>query len=361
LERGLQDKIEQARKAVSTQTSQARSAIEDLRSRALNLVRECGIALERTASEVLSQLAQMDLVGMPEEKVEAVYRDLESSISTRLASEAEVLRELCDQLQQVNWSQDDNGDRVIDIQATAEALEEELLGLREQADMDAELVQLGLAAAIVNHEYETAIRTVRSALRRLKPWADANKRMGDLYRELRIGFDHLDGYLRLLTPLQRSLFRAPVAFTGAAIEQYLRALFRGHLEREAASIEVTPAFRQMTIYGNPATFYAVFVNLVDNALFWLRPIPAPRIVRLDAQGNSFTIADTGQGVANRDREAIFEAGFTRKPGGRGLGLFIARESLRKEGYQLTLLPSGPSGGATFRIEKAVDQQTGKVE
>ena len=49
----------------------------------------------------------------------------------------------------------------------------------------------------------------------------------------------------------------------------------------------------------------------------------------------------------RDREAIFELGFTRKPGGRGLGLHISREVLEKGGYTLQVDESGQDSGATF--------------
>ena len=38
----------------------------------------------------------------------------------------------------------------------------------------------------------------------------------------------------------------------------------------------------------------------------------------------------------RDKEAIFEQGFSRKPGGRGLGLYISRKVLQKEGMKLEL-------------------------
>jgi signal transduction histidine kinase len=51
----------------------------------------------------------------------------------------------------------------------------------------------------------------------------------------------------------------------------------------------------------------------------------------------------------RDQEAIFELGFTRKPGGRGLGLHISREVLDRVGYTLQLDPPGSDSGATFRI------------
>ena len=61
----------------------------------------------------------------------------------------------------------------------------------------------------------------------------------------------------------------------------------------------------------------------------------------------------GRGVSVRDRESIFEFGFSRKPGGRGMGLHIGRESLRRIGFDLKLIDG--DGGAKFgiiRLEKS---------
>ena len=101
------------------------------------------------------------------------------------------------------------------------------------------------------------------------------------------------------------------------------------------------------IVGYPSSFYPVFVNLVDNAVFWLKDRPE-RIITLDAQkGGALIIKDTGPGIPLRDREAIFELGFSRKPGGRGMGLHISQEVLRKVDYDLELHVS--EKGAEFHI------------
>ena len=96
-------------------------------------------------------------------------------------------------------------------------------------------------------------------------------------------------------------------------------------------------------------FYPVFMNLVDNAIFWLKDCPLPREIRLDVNEDGFIVSDTGPGIPVRDREAVFELGFTRKPGGSGLGLYISREVLRKEGFFLELAEPVPDRGATFKI------------
>ncbi len=103
----------------------------------------------------------------------------------------------------------ENLEKTADIEHldVVEAMDKELQNLREQADTDAELVQLGLAVAVINHEFEAAIKGIRHKLRELGSWARANDDLVPLYQDIRTNFDHLDAHLNLFTPLQRRLQR----------------------------------------------------------------------------------------------------------------------------------------------------------
>jgi two-component system sensor histidine kinase PilS (NtrC family) len=59
------------------------------------------------------------------------------------------------------------------------------------------------------------------------------------------------------------------------------------------------------------------------------------------------LSDDGPGIPAELRGQIFEPFFTTRPGGTGLGLYIARELADANGAALELLPKGP--GANFRI------------
>ena len=83
------------------------------------------------------------------------------------------------------------------------------------------------------------------------------------------------------------------------------------------------------------------MNLIDNSLFWLSDQPQSRRVILDEVDGAMVISDSGPGIQERDWESIFEFGFTRKPTGRGLGLYISREVFRRVGYTIDIHPGGP--------------------
>ena len=229
------------------------------------------------------------------------------------------------------------------------AIEQRNILLEEEAEADAQLAQLGMAIEIINHEFSGTIRSVRNGLRKLKAWADANAQLRELYYSIRASFDHLDGYLTLFTPLQRRLYRKAVEIRGFEIRDFLEDLFRARLARHDVTLTTTKAFAKAKIVGFRSSFYPVFVNLVDNAIFWLsqQNPQRERNIELDERDGTLLVADTGPGVNVRDREAILEFGFSRKPGGRGMGLPIGRETLRRVDFDLELIEG--DDGATFGI------------
>jgi hypothetical protein len=90
---------------------------------------------------------------------------------------------------------------------------------------------------------------------------------------MRTSFDHLDGYLTLFTPLDRRLQRRQIRITGADIHRFLKDLFGERLTRHGVDLIATSTFLERTVVGFPSSFYPTFVNLIDNAVFWLSRMP----------------------------------------------------------------------------------------
>jgi signal transduction histidine kinase len=230
-----------------------------------------------------------------------------------------------------------------------EQLEARVEALTDRAAQDFELVQIGMAVNIVTHEFENSIKSVRDNLRRLRTWAQQNAGLRPLYTDLRVSFDHLDGYLKLFTPLHRRLYREPVEIRGSDVQRYLHDVFDKRLEEQRIELGVSNAFEQMRVRMYPSTLYPVLVNLVDNAVYWLASYSGNRTISLDKVPGAITVTDSGPGVSLGDEEAVFEQGFSRKPSGSGYGLYVARQVLRRDGADVSLDSPSADRGARFKI------------
>jgi signal transduction histidine kinase len=352
IERAITERIDDTQSRASVERKETRQALDDLNKAVTETTREIVLEVDSAIQQTRSNLARLDLSRLRDEEIVEQRLSLESDLTKVADREIQSLSAMKDDLRAMHWSRDEDG-RFVGMSLMNEAIQEDLLAMRERSEADLELTQVGMALSVVNHEFENSIKAVRGSLRRLKSWAEVNTDLSGLYSDLRSSFDHIDGYLSLFTPLQRRLYRTEIDFTGTDIVKFLTDLFSRRLERHNVELRSSKAFLKHNIHGFPSSFYPVFVNLVDNAIFWVKDRPIPRLISLDAHENAMIVRDNGPGVAPRDRDAIFELGFTRKPGGRGLGLHIAREVLSKVGFDLVLAESAETKGAEFIIEPAL--------
>lgn len=343
-----EDAWQSARKAVTARSRASRDQLRKTSEQVTSAAREAITDLELELNEIAQRAQRTDLSVLTDAQVVQLRLDFDSEIDAIASAKEELLDAIAEQLQAVVVEPDASGEIITHLDM-AGAVEEEMLALQERADADLELTQLGMAIEIVDHEFQATIRSVRNNVRRLAAWADINEQLSDVYHGIRVSFEHLDTYLTLFTPLHRRLYRSEIEIKGSEVSKFLLDLFGERLDRHGVETRVTPEFLQHRFTGYPSTFYPVFVNLFDNAIFWLRDQAPPRILRLDVQDDAMIVADNGPGVTLEDREAIFELGFTRKPSGRGLGLYISRDVLKRVGYELTVGEPPDGEGAVFSV------------
>lgn len=341
----------------------AAGIVEEARERVRPIFDGVDSQLRRLAQEVSGVRAAMD------EGLARVRVEFESAVGVIRAPDSEHLREARSALV-AGVSEWDRIDKtlstdlalleLVSVDAAGEsskpltsmkAMEEELISHQERAQLDLEMIQLGMAVDVLSHEFDDSIRAVRGNLRRLSAWANETPDLVPLYGDIVSSFQHLDSYLKLLTPLARRLQRSRSEVTGKEIHRYLKDLFGNRLKDGKVKLAVSKSFLDWSTESFRSTFYPVFVNLVDNALFWLRDAKPPKRIRLDAVSGALLVCDSGPGVTARDADRIFERGFTRKPGGRGLGLYISRQVLHEEGFELNVTAEGSLSGACFEVSR----------
>ena len=301
--------------------------------------------VREAVDEVFSELEQLKRSQIDPGSLAEKRRELERKIDKVLEQEQTRLQHLREQFDHLCQSWSSGKFDSIDI---IMAMEEELEDLQEQRDIDLEMAQIGMAVNIVSHEFGKTVGALRDGLRRMHAWAQANPNIGDLYRNMKGAFDHLDGYLSIFTPFDKRLHRTKAKIRGEEIYDFLKILFDQRLERHSVTLDASDAFQKNVVVNYPSTFYSTFANLVDNAIYWLQETKdRRRRIELDARNGDMLVIDNGPGVRRGDRINIFLFRFSRKPGGRGMGLYISRAALQKEGFDLALDEN--TEGAVFRI------------
>lgn len=280
----------------------------------------------------------------------AKRNELAAEITAVSERNTSVLDAVIRQLEGIYWEKDEDNNYITNEQIT-DALGEEVETLRERIHADVELSQLGLAVSIIHHEFNSTVRSIRTSLRDLKAWSDVNEDLDGVYKNIKINFEHLDGYLNLFTPLNRRLQRKKEEIKLLEIKSFLIDLFKNRMDRHSISFKHTKGFAKGMLFGFRSSFYPVFVNVIDNAIYWLNESNVDdKTIRLHAdEHGAVYISNNGLQIDERDRDRIFGLGFSRKNNGRGMGLHISNEVLETIGYHLTLDEPRDGSTVTFKI------------
>jgi signal transduction histidine kinase len=228
---------------------------------------------------------------------------------------------------------------------------EELLELSDRLEDETELFQLGTAVSVIHHEFGMMVDDMRSGIRELKPWADLNEKLKPLYKTLKNSFEHLENYMTLFTPLSKRTRRNAADISGNEIFKYIKSVFSERLEAESVEFTQTEGFKRAVLHTYVSLIFPVFINITDNALFWLKNKRDDRKIRFHLIDEDMCISDNGPGIKPQYRSLVFERGYTLKPGGRGLGLYISKQALKGEGFDIEVIESCFGQGAGFRIFK----------
>jgi PAS domain S-box-containing protein len=129
-------------------------------------------------------------------------------------------------------------------------------------------------------------------------------------------------------------------------------LLRAELRQNEVLLEVDLAAGVDPILGDRVQLQQVILNLVMNGIEAMGEVPQrPRLLRVMSRGDEsgrllIGVADTGRGLEPSQSEQVFEAFYTTKPEGIGLGLSICRSIVEAHGGRLWAAPNNPRG-STF--------------
>lgn len=217
----------------------------------------------------------------------------------------------------------------IDLDSALAVVDDDRQALEDKVNDLNAVAQVGVTVEIIGHELETLDAEVRRNLARLPD----ETRRSTAFKLAYEAHHALTERLRFLSPLKVAGYRARESITGRQIADYLEEFFARPISSNRITFAITDAFRGLTISDVPSRIYPVFINLVNNAVYWASQAIDRRIT-LDLTDGLVVMADSGPGVDPDDLHRLFELFFTKKRSGRGIGLYLARANLAVAGHQI---------------------------
>lgn len=205
--------------------------------------------------------------------------------------------------------------------------------ISEQVEAMHELAQLGMAIEIIDHQFNVLYAEVAQSLSFFKTLAQKDESAWEPFKQLQNAFQHLETNHKLLTPLYRTTRRSRVEISGSELKKYLEEFFSSRFEKHRISFETNEAFDEYTFFTFESVLKPVLINIINNAIYWLRSAD-DRKIQILYENDVFLLLNSGKKIGREFLEDVFKLFFSRRPGGRGIGLYLAQTNLRTIGFDI---------------------------
>jgi PAS domain S-box-containing protein len=164
----------------------------------------------------------------------------------------------------------------------------------------------------------------------------------------------------VLKRVRALLKRAPLTKSLVSVNEVIRealALAAGELRRQRIETSTELDFNVPSVMADFVQLQQVLLNLVMNAVESMTTVTdRPRVLSIQSLLHGLAgrtavlvaVRDSGVGLSTEGITRVFEAFYTTKPEGMGMGLWICRSIIEAHGGQLTVQPND-GRGVTFQF------------
>src|SRR6478735_5572734 len=266
-----------------------------------------------------------------------------------LAASESKSREFADSLRNLN--------ELLEQRVVAEAQERVRIwdaARREISEIGRHLTMAAMVASIAHEVSQPLASTILNADAGLQLLAEAKPDMDEMRAVLKDIAD--DGHrAQAVFDGIRSMFRndhgAKAAVTVNDLIGAVLAVVRGELDAHQVSLRSELSDGLPTVLAAPTQLQQVLLNLIMNAIEAMGPVTTQERVlivksEIGESGNvHITVEDTGSGIDPSLVDRIFEAFFTTKVLGMGMGLSICRSIVESHGGLLSVSARRPNGSS----------------
>jgi signal transduction histidine kinase len=259
-------------------------------------------------------------------------------VSERLAGDPAALRRAATALHQI---------LDLELAIMLETYREDLLVKNRNAER---LATIGQFAASMGHELRNPLGVIESSLfllrQHLGPEVGSSPNVAKHLDRIGGEVSRANKTIHDLLDLARN---RPPRRQRTEVRRLVDEALEAALLPATVQVKVTARPAELAIDVDPDQMRQVLVNLFANAAQAM-----PQGGRIDVEAETLPSADTrvrvrddGPGIAVEAQHRIFEALFTTKAKGSGLGLALCRRIMEAHGGSIDLQPSQAGAGATF--------------
>lgn len=279
----------------------------------------------------------------------STVREIEKQVAEKARDAKGKLRELAKRAPQEHETVAELRGYVEELEAAWAAAKKAIKRQQGQAELYLHLAGVGMLLEFVIHELNRVTHATLTDLNSVGASA-LPPGLRSLSRQLQT----LDKRLRILDPVstpgrQRKEETDIADVLTVLVDAHEQQFERHHITPRIVVRPEGRAFFTKVVVGQ---MYQIFENLISNSVYWLshhrsllnatgndaaEQFDARIEIEIDTAERTVTFRDNGPGIERADREKVFEPFFSKKPSGRGIGLYIVKSLCQENGIELKLL------------------------
>ena len=240
--------------------------------------------------------------------------------------------------------------------ASALSNDHEIVQLREHQWHSVRVAQTALLVASLAHELSQPLSAIltnaQAGLRFLHNDALDREDMQDILTDIVASNRRASEVLSALRAMLKRQHTTRITFDAADAVNDVLALVRSELMTQMIEVETSLA-AGCYLTADKTQVEQVLLNLIMNAIDAMRGLRDARRLQLtlsagDAKEVQLAVTDTGRGISTDDVVKVFEAFWTTKKQGLGIGLPVCRAIVESYGGRIWC-EKHSAGGVTFRL------------